>query len=314
MTATEQLFERRTDRFEEVNWTKPRLASITEGSKNLINQFHLERNADFFVDKVAIVTGSSSGIGRAIALQLANLGAKVVLASRCTIKNEVWQDEISRMGTEAHVVHTDVTHAEQCKQLIDSTIERFGKIDYLINNAGISMRANFNETNVKVLEAVMETNFWGSVYCTKYALPHILKRGGSIVGMSSICGTTPLPGRTGYSASKHALDGFMKSLRVENKSQKLHVMLVHPGFTRSNIRNTALDKNGMPQKENPLDESKLMSADHVAKEVALGIINRKKNITLGIEGKVITWLHKLLPSMAETMIYRSMRKEEGALF
>jgi short-subunit dehydrogenase len=209
---------------------------------------------------------------------------------------------------------TDVTNEKECEKLIDGAVKAFGHIDILVNNAGISMRANFADTDLSVLKRVMDTNFWGTVYCTKYALPYILKQKGKIIGISSICGITPLPGRTGYAASKHAMDGFLESLRLENLENNLHVMLVHPGFTASNIRNVALNKDGFPQIETPLNEDKLMPAERVAKEVLIGIVQRKSNITLTREGKLITWIYKRMPGVAEKLIYREMIKETGSPF
>lgn len=265
-------------------------------------------------NKVAIVTGASSGIGLAISKELARQGANVILASRNKNKLNRLMNEINNTGGLAVTFATDVTKEEECKFLIEGTIKAFGKIDILVNNAGISMRANFNETDLDVIRKVMNTNFWGAVFCTKYALPYIIKEKGSVIGISSICGITPLPGRTGYAASKHAMDGFLETLRLENINNGLHVMLVHPGFTTSNIRNVALNKFGMPQVETPLEEDKLMSAERVAREVALGIFHKKKNITLTTEGRLITWIYKQMPSLAERLIYREMQKEQGAPF
>lgn len=273
-----------------------------------------EVQSGVFQKKVVIITGASSGIGRAIALMFAEKGAVVVLASRNEKALNSLRAEISGNGGSAMVFQTDVRKEKQCKSLIDATIETYGKIDILINNAGISMRANFSEVQINVLKKVMDTNYWGTVYCTKYALPYILSEKGSVVGISSICGITPLPGRTGYAASKHAMDGFLGSLRLEHNNEDLHVMLVHPGFTTSNIRNVALNSMGVPQLESPLDEDKLMPAERVANEVALGIINRKKNLTLTTEGRLITWIYRHLPNLAERLIYGEMRKENGAPF
>ena len=273
-----------------------------------------EDEQDFFQNKVVVVTGASSGIGRAIAKEFAERRAIVVLASRneSTLKTLV-SEFISNGGT-AMAFPTDVTDEEQCKSLIEGTVNTFGKIDILVNSAGISMRANFLDLEVDVLKKIMNTNFWGTVYCTKFALSHILKQQGSVVGISSICGITPLPGRTGYVASKHAMNGFLESLRLENNTDDLHVMLVHPGFTSSNIRNVALNNLGEPQIETPLKEEKLMPAERVAKEVVSGIVYRKKNITLTTEGRLITWIYRHMPNLADRLIYGEMKKENGAPF
>lgn len=267
-----------------------------------------------FHEKVVIVTGASSGIGRATAIEFAQKGAKVVLASRNKEALVELMEYINKTGGLAMAFPTDVTQQAECQQLIENTIHTFGKIDILINNAGISMRANFNELDLYVLKRVFDTNFWGAVYCTKYALPHLIENQGSIVGISSICGITPLPGRTGYSASKHALDGFLESLRLENVDNGLHVLTVHPGFTTSNIRNVALNEEGEIQKDSPLDEDKLMSAETVAASISEAVIHRKRDIVLSREGRIITWIYRNLPNIADRLIYNQMKKELNAPF
>lgn len=275
---------------------------------------HTEDEQELFRDKVVVVTGASSGIGRAIARELAESRAIVVLASRNESALRALESELISDGGTAMAFPTDVRDEAQCKSLIEASVSAYGKIDILVNNAGISMRANFRDVGVDVLEKIMKTNFWGTVYCTKFALPYILKQKGSIVGISSICGITPLPGRTGYVASKHAMNGFLESLRLEHNTDDLHVMLVHPGFTSSNIRNVALNNLGEPQIETPLDEEKLMPAERVAREVVKGIVYRKKNITLTTEGRLITWIYRHMPNLADRLIYGEMKKEKDAPF
>ena len=260
--------------------------------------------SDPFQDRVAIITGASSGIGRSIALEMASRGVSVMLASRTEKDLLSVQQEIEDSGGRASLFVVDVRDEKQCRELVEATFSRFSRIDFLINNAGISMRANFNDVEMEVLRRVMETNFWGSVYCARYALPHILQTGGSIVGISSICGVTPLPGRSGYSASKHALDGFMESIRLEYRNTGVHFMLVHPGYTTSNIRCVALNKEGEPHEESHLDELKLMSSEKVAREVVAGIASRRRDLVLTREGRIITWIYRRRPKIAERLLYR----------
>ena len=265
-------------------------------------------------NKVAIITGASSGIGRAISKEFAKRGAIVVLAARSRDNLVTLSNEINGEGGASRVFPADISDENQCKALIEDTLNTYGRIDILVNNAGISMRASFQDVEIDVLKRVMDTNFWGTVYCTKYALPQLLERKGTVIGISSICGITPLPGRTGYVASKHAMEGFFESIRVENTSRDLHVMLVHPGFTSSNIRNAALNEIGIPHMETPLNEDKLMPAERVAIEITEGILDRKKSLTLTTEGRLITWIYKHMPNLADRLIYREMKNQPGAPF
>lgn len=267
------------------------------------------RRADI-TSKVVIITGASSGIGAATAIEFARKGAFVVLASRNIENLQKIEDSITKLGGKSVIIPTDVTEEEQCKRLIDKTIEKLGRIDILINNAGISMRASFNDVEIVVLKRLMDVNFWGSVYCTKAALPYLLQSNGSVVGICSIAGHVGLPGRTGYSASKFALRGFLETIRNEYIHKKLHVMTVSPGFTASNVRFNALTANGIPQGETPRDENGMMTAEKVAIEIREGIEKRKREIVLTlIEGKLAVFLNKWWPSLVGYLANRKMRKE-----
>ena len=200
-------------------------------------------------NKVVIITGASSGIGKSCAFEFSKLCAKVVLVARSESSLKDISFKINQNGGESIFSVADVSIESDCKKMIEETILKFGKIDILVNNAGISMRSIFLNLDMSVFNKVMAVNFWGSVYCTKYALPYILKSNGSVVGVSSIAGYKGLPGRTAYSASKFALQGFLESLRIENLKNKLHVLIICPGFTNSNIRKKALQGDGSQQGE-----------------------------------------------------------------
>ena len=167
-------------------------------------------------NKIVIVTGASSGIGKATALRFAQKGAHLVLAARSLAKLNILLEQLTPFGVEVLIVPTDVSKEADCKNLMDKALEKFGRIDVLVNNAGISMRAAFADLELDVLKKVMDVNFWGTVFCTRYAMGSILKSKGSIVGVSSIAGYKGLPGRTGYSSSKFAMHGFLESVRIEN--------------------------------------------------------------------------------------------------
>lgn len=262
-----------------------------------------------FKDKVIIITGASSGIGLATAYRFAELKAKLVLAARNieTLKNI--ESELTAKGVQVISVKTDVSIQQDCENLINKTVEKFGGIDVLINNAGISMRALFADLDLEVLRRLMDINFWGTVYCTKYALPYLLKSKGSVVGVSSIAGIKGLPARTGYSASKFAMNGFMETLRIENLKTGLHVLVAAPGFTASNIRKTALAADGSIQGETPRDEDKMMTAEEVAVHLSNAILKRKRTLVLTSQGKMTVLLDKFFPKFMDKMVYNHMAKE-----
>lgn len=259
--------------------------------------------------KVVIVTGASSGIGKACALEFATKGATVVLASRNFEMLKAVEAEISGLGGRALAIKTDVKKVDDCKSLINSALSKFGKIDVLINNAGISMRANFDEIELEVVDEVMETNFKGNINCTRFALPHIIENKGVIIAISSISGLAPLPGRTIYCASKYALEGFYNSLRIENFKKEIQILIVHPGFTASNIRINALNANGLPQLISPRDEAKMMSSQKLAKIIAKATFTGKRDLLVTTEGKLVVLLHRLFPRLADSIIYKQMKNE-----
>lgn len=270
---------------------------------------------NFYKDKVIIVTGASSGIGLASATRFASLGAKIVLAARSIDKLEKIAEEINEKFNSQQptakvlCVKTDVTKEEDCKNLVEQTIKHFGKIDVLVNNAGISMRAVFKDMDLNVMRSLMDTNFWGTVYCTKYALPYLLETKGSVVGVISTAGYVGLPARTAYSASKFAVRGFLETLRIEHLYDDLHVMIFAPGFTTSNIRNVALTADGSPQGETPRKEERMMSAERVAKIMARGIFRRKTHMVLTPLGKATLFANRRLPRVTDKMEYRMMANE-----
>jgi len=262
-----------------------------------------------FRNKVVVLTGASSGIGRALAIDLAQRGAKIVLGARRENKLIEVVNAIADKGGEAVYCVTDVTQELMCQKLINTAIDQYGALNLLICNAGISMRANFNDVDLTVLHRLMDVNFWGAVYCTKYALPWLIRSKGSLVGVSSVAGIHGLPGRTGYSASKFALTGFLETIRIENLKNGLHVMIAIPGFTASNIRYAALIADGSEQGNTPRNENKMMSAETVAKYIAKGIQKKKKYLLLDMEGKAIHFVKKFTTSLLDRNFYKAMAKE-----
>ena len=269
-------------------------------------------SADFFRGKVAVVTGASSGIGLATARDLCGRGASVVMAAR---RMDALQQLSAGMPSDRVLcVQADVTREEDCKRLIDSAVEHFGKIDFLVNNAGISMRAMFRDLDLGVIRSLMDVNFWGTVYCTKFALPYLLQARGSVVGVISIAGFAGLPGRTGYSSSKFAIRGFLDTLRMEHLYDGLHVMVFAPGFTKSNVRNAALTADGSAQGSTPRDEGAMMTAEKCAEHLARGLRRRSREVVLTPVGKLTVLLQKLCPRLLDSLEFSYMAKEPDSPF
>lgn len=266
-------------------------------------------------EKVVIVTGASSGIGRACANEFASRGANVVIAARRVDLLEELKSSIQeKYNVQVLAVKTDVAVEEDCINLVKQTVDCFGKIDVLINNAGISMRAIYAEMSMDVLRKVMDINFWGTAYCTRYALPYLLETKGSVAAVSSISGYSPLPARTAYSASKSAIHGLLESLRIENRKTGLHVFIIAPGYTTSDIRKNALAADGSAQGETPRDEEKMLKPEQVAREIAIGIIKRKRTRILGVLGWWTVAVYKVFPGLVNHIMYGYIKKEPDSPF
>lgn len=259
--------------------------------------------------KVVLITGASSGIGRALALKYASEGSRVVIGARNMEQLNAVGEEARKAGGEVLCLSLDVTQQADCQAFVAAALKQYGKIDILINNAGISMRALFQDLEVDVIERLMQVNFFGTVYCTRAAVDAIVQSKGSIVGVSSIAGFRGLPGRTGYSASKFAMHGFLEGLRTELLKKDVHVLLACPGFTESNIRKVALTADGTQQSETPLKEDKLMSSEEVADHIYRAVQRRKRTLVLTTQGKLTVLLNKWFPKFMDRMVYNHFAKE-----
>jgi short-subunit dehydrogenase len=213
-------------------------------------------------------------------------------------------------GKALFTVVADVSKEEDCKNFINKTIEKYNGIDVLINNAGISMRALFKDTELTTLKRLMDTNFWGTVYCTKFALESILANKGVIVGVSSIAGYRGLPGRSGYSASKSAIIGWMEALRTELLNTGVNVMWVCPGFTASNTRYAALGSDAKPVMESKVDEGKIMSAEECAGHIIKAVEKRKRTLVLTSTGKQAIFMNRFFPGLADKIIRKMYFKND----
>ncbi len=262
-----------------------------------------------FHDKVVVITGASSGIGLALAYEFAARGACIVMGARNEETLRKVAADLESRGTRAAFAATDVTKESDCKRLIETAEKTFGRIDALICNAGISMRALFDDVDPDVLRRLMDVNFWGTVYCVKYALPWIQASRGSIVGVSSVAGLHGLPARTGYSASKYAMTGFLDTIRIENLKKGVHVMVACPGFTASNVRFSALTADGSPQGETPRNEEKMMTSEEVARRIARGIVKHKRLLLMEFQGRATHLIKKFAPAFLDRMFYNHMAQE-----
>jgi short-subunit dehydrogenase len=255
----------------------------------------------FFKDKVVVVTGGTDGIGKALVVELLHRGAKVATCGRDNDKLYLLQSQFP--SSPLHTMVCDVSAEHDSKRFIETTIKFFGGIDIIINNAGMSMRALMKDATTDVIRKIIDINFMGVVYCTKYALDSIIERKGTIVGVSSIAGYRGLPGRSGYSASKFALQGWLEALRTELMDDGVNVMWVCPGFTASNIRNAALNKDAKSHGDTPLDEAKLMTAEECATHILKAIEKRKRTLVLTFQGKQTVFLNKFFPKLADRLTH-----------
>ncbi|MEO7368425.1 MAG: SDR family oxidoreductase [Gemmatimonadaceae bacterium] len=262
-----------------------------------------------FRDNVVVITGASAGIGLELARQLSVLGANLVLAAREPAALELAADTCRTLGARALAVQTDVSDADQCRQLIETAVETFGRIDTLINNAGISMHARFDElSDIHAVDRITRINYFGSVYCTWYALPHLKRSHGRIVGVSSITGKTGVPTRTLYSGTKHAMAGFFDSLRIELKGSGVSVTMIYPAFVATDIAERALGPDGQPLGTRPVQKSKVMQVDDCARRIIEAAAGRVREVVMTRRAKLGMILKLLSPDRVDGMAERTIAR------
>jgi short-subunit dehydrogenase len=261
---------------------------------------------------VCVITGGSSGIGLALAHRYAQAGYAVAITGRDANALETARQSLAVHGTSVLAVPGDVADKEACNALAAQVLQNLGPATVVIANAGMSMRAMFKDLDTVVLEKLMQVNFFGTVYTAKAFLPQLLQTKGSLIGISSIAGYRGLPARTGYSASKAAMQAFLESLRAEFYGTGLHILTACPGFTTSDIRKRALLANGTPQGESPLEEKDIMSAEAVAEVIFQAQKARKRDLVLTRQGKLTVFLNKWLPGLMDKMVYNHFKKEKDS--
>jgi NAD(P)-dependent dehydrogenase (short-subunit alcohol dehydrogenase family) len=261
-----------------------------------------------FKDKVVIITGGSSGIGRELAHQLTDQGALLVLAARNGERLEAAKIECLERGGKAIAVKTDVSVPTQCADMVQRTLDEFGRIDALVNNAGITMWGKFEDvTDMSLFDQIMRVNYLGSLYCTHYALPALKDTKGQIVGISSLAGKAGVPTRSGYAASKHAMTGFFDSLRIELEPYGVSVTMIYPGFVASKERTRALGPDGKPLTASPVREGQVMTLETCARLIVAAMTNRKREMVMTMRGKVGQWLKLITPGLVDMIASQAIK-------
>jgi len=266
-------------------------------------------NRVYLKDKVAVITGGASGIGLATCWELARQGARIAMLDMDEKNLYVQQQVFSDQGYQILVIVCDVTKEVDCNAAINQVLNEFGKIDILFNNAGITQRGLFEKTDIAVFRKVMDVNFFGSLYCTKAALPNLIQTKGIIVVNESIAGVAPLLGRTGYSASKHALNGLFTSLRCELRHKGVHVMIVCPGFIQTNLQTRALGSDGKIAGHAQTMVGKADTPENAARQIVKGIIKKKPILVITFIGKLGYLVSRLFPLLYERIMTRQFKKE-----
>lgn len=260
-----------------------------------------------FKDLVVVITGASSGIGAALSYQLAEQGAKLVISARNMKKLSAVEETCRAKGAEVVSIQSDVTSKSECEQLISAAVQRFGTLDMLINNAGISMGADFQDVkDIEFYQTLMDVNYFGSLYCTHYALPHLLKSKGRILAISSLAGKTGVPARTGYAAAKHAVAGFFDSLRIELMAKGVSVTVIYPGFVATDLRTKSFNADGGPLNETFSKSTNAMTAEECARQSLVAALGRKRQVVMTTRAKIAQWLRLIAPRFVDRVALKAI--------
>lgn len=263
--------------------------------------------------KVVIITGASDGIGAELARQLAKeSGSKLslVLAARSKDKLEQVAQQCRAQGSKVLVRPTDVGNEADCRALIDDTIANAGRIDTLVNNAGMSAHAQLSEvTDMSWYEQLMRINLWGSAWCTHAALPYLKATQGRIVAVSSLAGLVGVPGRTAYSATKFAMTGFFEALRVEMAPYGVSVSIAYPGVVATDIRYRGFNAHGQAAGKSGLDETGAMSVEECARLIRKGMARRQRDIVMSAKGKLGRWMKLIAPGLVDKLAMAALKRE-----
>ncbi len=262
-----------------------------------------------FRDRVVVVTGAASGIGRALCERFGKAGAIIAALDMDREGLARLEGDLEASGVRARGYECDVSIEASCRESLGAVIRDMGGVDLLVNNAGITQRSPFRSTGIGVYRRVMDVNFFGAVSCTMAAAVSLVARRGMIIVTSSIAGFAPLVGRTGYCASKHALHGFFRTLRAELSPSGVGVLIVCPGFTRTNLQTRALDGDGSVTAHPQSRVGAESTPERVAEKVFQAARKGKKHLVLSGTGVVTRWMNALAPNLYEKIMARKLRDE-----
>ena len=265
-----------------------------------------------FSGKVIAITGASEGIGAELARQLSGKGVWLALAARNLEKLEAVAADCRARGAEAAAIRCDVSAEHDCRNFVEEAARRYSSLDILINNAGVSGHARFEEvSDFTWYEDMMRVNYMGSLYCTRYAVPHLKKRRGQIVAISSLAGKVGIPGRSAYSPSKAAQAMFFEALRLELKDSGVDITIVYPGVVATDIRLHGYGPDGKPAGKSGLKEDKAMSVQECARQILEATQARKRQLVMTLQGKLGLWLQLIAPGIVDRMVLKVVKQNRG---
>ncbi len=256
-----------------------------------------------------MITGAGGGLGRALALRFAAAGARIAALDRDPAGLDATRSLLESRGAECLALTCDVTDADACAQSVAAAVARFGSLDVLVANAGLSHRSAFEVTGPDVIRRVMEVNFFGAVNCTAAALPHLLASRGLVIAVSSVAGFTPLVARTGYSASKHAMHGFFDSLRAELQPRGVSVMLACPSFIATGIGRNAIGGDGQPVRHAQVTVGRPLAAERAAGMIFTAAERGRRLVLVGRTSRLAWYLSRAAPGLYSQVMARRMRAE-----
>ncbi len=264
-------------------------------------------------NKVVVITGGSSGAGEALAYKFSKEGFNIVIGGTNTERLKKVKSKIESIGTKCKFLVHDISNQKDVKKMVDLTIKSFGRLDVLICNAGISYRSVFEHINLDVFEKLFKINFFGSIYSVKYSIPYLIKSKGSIIAISSLNGFIATPTRSAYVSSKHAMQGFFDSIRLELKNKGVHVMVASPGYFESNFRKNTLKSDGNKEGSSSRDEKGMMSTEVLADKIFMGYKSKNRDLIFTFRGKLAHLIKNWFPKLADRLSYNEILNERESL-